>query len=203
MNKPNFIFIAAAFSLVCLFSAANSFGQSQQPQTSYEVVLHVLTASNAASDKSIAVPQSLSNVVKKLKNNYSFANYRVSSTYLQRIANTGNMEFKGISNEPNQDVYAPIFSEWTLGQLISLPDATQQNSILIQNFRFGQRVPVKTANYKDESGKSNAVLNYEAVGLSLQKLILPVNVPTIIGNLSTSKADELTFLILTIKPTEE
>ncbi|MDQ6787243.1 MAG: hypothetical protein M3033_10585 [Acidobacteriota bacterium] len=202
MNKPKFIFSVAALFLGSLLFAANSFGQNQQ-QPSYEVVLNVLTASNTANDKSDSVPQSLATVVKKLKTTYSFSNYRLSSTYFQRVANTGNMEFKGVSNEPNQDVYAPIFSEWTLGQLVTLPDAKGQNAISIQSFRFGQRVPVKTSSSTDQSGKLNSIVNYEAVGLYLQKLNLPVNVPTIVGNLSTSKADELVFLILTVKPTEE
>jgi hypothetical protein len=207
MPKPNFIFSIAAVFLVCLTFSSNSFGQSQlkQIEPSFEVILQVLTASNGTGDKSVAaaVPQNLSNVIKKLKANYSFSNYRVSSTFFQRVANSGNLEFKGVSNEPNQDVYAPIFSEFTLGQLLALPDARGQNSISIQSFRFGQRVPVKTANYKDETGKSNAVLNYENVGLTMQKLALPLDTPTIIGNLSTSKSDELIFLILTVKPAEE
>jgi hypothetical protein len=206
MNKPKLIFSIAAFLFVCLLNLTNSFAQApakQQSEPSYEVVLQVLIASNAATDKSVAVPQTLSNVVKKLKTNYSFSNYGLTSTYFQRIANRGNLEYKGVSNEPNQDIYAPIFSEFTLGQLQNSPDVNGQNAISIQNFRFGRRVPVKTADYQDNSGKSNAVVNYESVGLAMHRLNLSLNTPTIIGNLSTSKADELMFLVLTIKPVEE
>jgi hypothetical protein len=197
MNKPKIIFSVVALFLVCLLNSTTSFAQAptnQQTQPSYEVVLQVLTASNNAGDKSNAVPQTLSNAVKKLKTNYTFSNYRLSLTYLQRVANTGNLEFKGVSNEPNQDVYVPIFSDWTIGQLMNLPDAKGQNSISIQNFRFGQRVPVKTT--------SNTV-NYEYAGLTMGRLNLLVNTPTVIGNLSTSKPDEVMFLILTVKPTQE
>ena len=205
MNKPKTVFSIAAFFFVCLCGLTNSFAQNpiKQAEPSYEVVLQVLIASDTATDKSAAVPQALSNVVKKLKTNYSFSNYRVASTYFQRVANTGDMQFKGVSNEPNQDIYAPVFSEWSFGQLINMPDSKGQNSISIQNFRFGQRVPVKTANFNGESGKSNSVLNYEAVGLTMQKLSLPLNTPTTIGNLSASKPDEMMFLVLTIKPVEE
>ncbi len=120
MNKPKIIFSVAAFFLICLLNLANSFAQApttnQQIQPSYEVVLQVLNASNNAADKSNAVPQALSSVVKKLKTNYTFSNYRLNLTYLQRIANTGNVEFKGVSNEATQDAYVPIFSDWTIGQ---------------------------------------------------------------------------------------
>jgi hypothetical protein len=206
MNKPKLIFSTATFLFVCLLSFTTSFAQTptkQQSESSYEVVLQVLIASNSAADKSAVVSQTLSNVVKKLKANYTFSNYRVASTYLQRVANTGDMQFKGISNEPNQNVYAPIFSEWMLGRLTNMPDSNGQNSISIQNFRFGQRVPVKTATFRDDNGKSNDVTNYESVGLTMQKLSLPINTPTTIGNLSTSKSDEMMFLVLTVKPVED
>jgi hypothetical protein len=206
MNKPKIIFSIAALLFVCLLNLTNSFAQTpgkQQTEPSYEVVLQVLTASNTTVAKSVTVPQTLSNVVKKLRTNYSFSNYGLTSTYFQRIANRGNLEFKGVSNEPNQDIYAPIFSEFSLGQLQNLPDANGQNSISIQSFRFGRKVPVKTADYKNETGKSNSVVNYESVGLSMQRLNLSLNTPTIIGNLSTSKSDELMFLVLTVKPVEE
>jgi len=208
MNKPKFIFSIATFFLVCLVSLTTSFAQTptkQPSEASYEVLLQVLIASNTVADKSVVVPQTLSDVVKRLKVNYSFSNYRLTSTYFQRVANRGNTSSNSISNEPNQnqDVYAPIFSDLALNGLQTMPDANGQNSISIQNFRFGQRVPIKTANHKDESGKSNSVVNYEQVGLTMQKLNLPVNMPTIIGSLLTSKPEEMMFLILTIKPVEE
>ncbi len=195
MNKPKFIFSIAAFLFVCLFSLTNSFAQaSNEPQakTSYEVILQVITASNNASDKS-SVPQTLSAVVKKLKNNYSFSNFRLDSTYLQRTS--GSIEFKSVSNtlSQNQENFTPIFSDWSLVGIKSFPDVQGKNSIQFQSFRFGQRVPVKT---------SNGVVNYEQVGITLQSFGVSENVPTVVGSLSTAKPDELMFLVLTVKPAE-
>jgi hypothetical protein len=208
MNKPKFIFSSASFFLVCLLSFTTSFAQTsikQQSESSYEVVLQVLIASNTAADKSVPVPQTLSNVVKKLKTNYTFSIYRLTSTYFQRVANRGNIYSNSISNEPNQnqDIFSPVFSDLALNGLQNMPNANGQNSISIENFRFGQKVPIKTADFKDGSGKSNSVVNYEHVGLQMQKLNLSVNMPTIIGSLLTSKPDEMMFLVLTIKPVEE
>lgn len=197
----------AAFLFVCLF-AVNSFAQAPPKQTSgernYEVVLQILSASNDAGDRRAeTVPQTLAGVVKRLKTMYSFSNYRLNLTYLQRVANTGNLDFKGVLTGANQDAGAPVFSEFSFRQLYATPDEAGQNSISILNFRFGQRVPIKTANLTDANGaKTGSVINYEQVGLSMARVGLPVNTPTIIGNLSAAKADELSFLILTIKPTE-
>ena len=196
MNKPKFIFSTAAFLFVCLLSLTNSLAQaSNEPQakTSYEVVLQVITASNNPIDKP-SVPQSLSGVVKKLKNSYSFSNFRLDSTYLQRTS--GSIEFKSVSNtmNQNQENFTPIFSDWSLVGIKSFPGGQGKNSIQFQSFRFGQRVPVKT---------SNGVVNYEQIGIVLQSFGVSENVPTVVGSLSTAKPDELMFLVLTVKPVEE
>ncbi len=207
MTKPKFIFYTAALLLACFSSANNLSAQTQtnpQNQSSYEIILQVLAASNnAAADNKQAAPQTISGIVKKLKNNYPFSNYRLTETYFQRIANSGSASSNGISNEPNQNLYTPIFSEWAIDQFLILPDAKGQNSISIRNFRFGQRVPVKTAVAASDGEKANAVVNYQQIGLTISRLNLPVNTPTIIGNLSAQKSDELMFLILTVKPADE
>lgn len=202
MTKQNFVRSRRALAAVlfaCLF-ALSSFAQTpakqqqqQQSEPSCEVVLQVLTASNGAGEMNAeAVPPSLGGVVKKLKTMYSYSNYRLDLTYLQRVANTGSLEFKGVVSGANQDIYAPVFSEFTVGQLLTTPDASGRDAVSLFNFRFGQRVPIKTA----------GALNYEQVGLSMQRIVLPVNAPTIVGNLSGAKPDELSFLILTVKQAE-
>jgi len=195
MNKPKFIFSTAAFLFVCLLGVTNARAQaSNEPQakTSYEVILQVITASNNPIDKS-SVPQSLSGVIKKLKNTYSFSNFRLDSTYLQRTS--GSIEFKSVSNtlNQNQENFTPIFSDWSLVGIKSFPDVQGKNSIQFQSFRFGHRVPIKT---------SNGVINYEQVGIVLQSFGLSENVPTVVGSLSTAKPDELMFLVLTVKAAE-
>ena len=198
MNKPNLIFKVAVFFAFCLSSLPAVFAQADakiQFEPSYEVVLQVIVGSNDLDVQKSNLPSNLSVVTKSLKNNYSFSNFRINSTHLQRIANTGSLEFKSISREAGQtrDSAAPIFSEWTLGQLKNAPGTGRQNSIQILNFRFGQRVPIIT---------SNSNVNYENIGLTLQKLTVPENIPTVVGSLSTSKLDEIIFLVLTVKQSE-
>lgn len=198
MTKLKIISATAAFFVVFLLSLTNTFAQTQtkpQAEPSYDVVLHILAASNNSGDKS-SVPATLSNVVKKLKTVYSFANYRLDSTFLQRVANNGSFDFRSIDNTPtqNQENRPQSFFEWSLVGLQSLPNASGQNLIQFQSFRFGQRVPIKT---------STGVFNYEQIGLTIQRFSMSENVPTIIGSLSTSKSDELTLLVLTVKPAQE
>lgn len=213
MNKPKIIFSKTVLAAALLIGAcvSGSFAQTpakeqKQAEPNYEVVLQVLTASNNASDKSAgdeAVPPTLSNAVGKLRAMYSFSNYRLNLTYVQRVANTGNIEFKGVENSANQDAFAPVFSNFSIGNFQILPDAKGQSSVSITNFRFGQRVPIKTATIAGESGKSNSVITYEQIGLQARQIGLPLNAPTIIGNLSATRPGELMFLILTVRPADE
>lgn len=206
MNKPKFIFLIAFFFLssLPLASSAQIVPKPLPPaEPSFDVVLQTLVASNNATERT-SLPSTLSGVVKKLRANYSFSDYRLTSTYLQRVANTGNLEFKSTSGgtASGQDIYTPTFTDWSFNELRTGSSSGESNIFQLQNFRFGQRIPIKTGSYKNESKEVNAVINYENTGLSMQRLYLRENTPTVIGTLSTSSPGELSFLVLTIKNAE-
>ncbi len=199
----------AACAVVLVFNCflTGIFAQTPPPKPqarpSYEVVLQTIVGSNAANVKA-DVPPPLSGIVKKLKTNYSYSNYRLNSTFLQRIAESGTIELKSASSEKtvNAEVELPVFSEWTLNDLKYLPDADGRKMFQFEGFRFGQRVPVISNWSKNEIGKNNPVYNYEQIGLTVQRSSLPENVPTIVGSLTTINPDELMFLVLTVKSAE-
>ena len=201
MNKPNFIFKAFLFLLA--LSAANVFAQEKkEPQADpcYEVVLQILVASNNPGEKS-SLPNSLANVVKKLKTNYSFSDYRLSTTFLQRTS--GSVEYKSLLSDFTglKDNSAPVFSDWSLRNLRHLPAANGRSTIQFESFRFGARIPI-LASAREEGGKTAPVFNYETTGITTTRFSINENEPTIVGSLATSKPDELMFLILTVKPAE-
>lgn len=197
MNKPKFIFKLFLFLLV--FSAANVFAQSdiKQPQneTTYEVVLQVLVASNEPGAKA-PVPASLANSIQKLKTLYAFSDYRVSATFLQRTSKT--IEYKSVLNDliPNVDRTMLIFLEWELRNLRKMPNSP---SLQFDTFRFGARVPIVTT-IKDDAGKGSTQIAYDSIGITTSRVSVNENEPTIIGSLATSKSDQLMFLILTVTP---
>jgi hypothetical protein len=202
--KQKLIFAAVFLLLWCfsLVSVASAQQTKQQTEASYEMVLQVLTASDSpAAGEKQNVPKSLAVAVGKLKNTYSFSNYRLSETYFQRVANSGSATSNGVSNQANQNAFAPVFSEWAIDQFSILPDASGQDSASLRNFRFGQRVPVKTT-LAAPGAEANAVINYQQVGITVSRLNMPVGEPIIVGNLSASKTGELSFLILTVRRAE-
>jgi hypothetical protein len=205
MTKPNFTFKIAVLFVLCFAGLTASFAQPDakaQAEPSYEVILQVLVGSNEAGQKA-NTPANLAAVTKKINNNFAFSNYRLSNTYIGRVANTGSIEYKSVSNGFGQTEAqdTPVFLEWSIISLKNMPNARGQNTVQIQPFRFGARVPVKTANLVND--KINSIVNYESIGLSLQKISLPENDPTLIGTLPTTKNGETIFLVLTVKPVDE
>lgn len=203
MNKPNFIFKTFLFLLVLSVTSVLAQSENRQPQADpcYEVVLQILVASNNAGDKT-ALPPTLANVVKKLKTNYNFSDYRLTTTFLQRTSSS--IEYKSLLNDFNQntDKSFPVFSDWSLRNLRNLPGAGGRNSIQFESFRFGARIPIAGTRMNEENGRTVPFVNYESIGITTSRLSLNENEPTVVGSLATSKPDELMFLVLTVKPSE-
>jgi len=201
MNKPKFIF--KVFLFLVALSATNIYAQTENKsptaEPTYEIVLQLLTASNAVSDKN-SVSSALAPVVKRLKTLYAFSDFRLTTTYLQRTSSS--VEYKSLMSDfgSNAENSAPAFSDWSLRNLRVLPDAQGRKTIQFESFRFGARIPVTVQHVAD--GKTTSVVNYESIGISSSRFTLTENEPTVIGSLATAKADELMFLILTVKAVE-
>ena len=198
MNLTKYALGLLVFPLLFLFSAFSVSAQSdplQQLEPSFDVALQVVIGSNDSASRA-ELPASLSTISKQLKGNFSFANYRLANTFLGRVSNTGNVEYKSVSNILGQetDADAPTFFEWSMGNF-----RTFQNGFQARGFRFGARVPVRTGTFKDAAGVASPVINYEAVGISMSMIGLPANTPTLVGTISLPKTAGTIFLVATVK----
>ena len=207
MNHPKRFFSLLSIMLIAIASASALNAQTDaklQPEPNYEAMLQVIIGQSDAAVKN-DIPQNLTAISRQLRENFSFPSYRLANTFIGRISNTGSLEYKSVSDvfgQPSEQQDAPIFLEWSLGRLQTAPDARGQNVVVAQPFRFGARVPVNVAGPKGADGRSSVVLNYEAVGLNMNRVSLPENKPTLIGTLSLPKTTGTMFLVLTVKPTE-
>lgn len=202
MNKPKF-FILTAILLLGLTSVCAQTEEKNQIEPSYEILLQVIVATNQPDAKS-NLPPSLSSIQKKLKNEYTFTNYNLAATFLERIAVTGGVDHRGILNQLNQgQEKETYFTEWALGGLRTAVGARGEKLVQFQQFRFGARVPVIMQTVRDEKGDgARSIVNYEQIGVGINRFNLPENVPTVVGSLATPKTDEFIFLVLTVKPTD-
>jgi hypothetical protein len=147
-----------------------------------------------------AVPQNLSNVVRQLRGSYSFAEYRLSNTYLGRVANGGNFEFKSLSTlfGRGAESETPSFLDWSLHALRAAPSSSGRTDIAV-GFRFGARIPIKVS-AREEAGKQIPIFNYESIGLNAGRVSMAENTPTLLGTLSLPGTNNTMFVVLTFKP---
>jgi hypothetical protein len=183
--------------LLFLLSSTVLLGQAMPPelQSSYELSLQVVIGSNDAATRT-ELPPSLTTISRQLKNNYSFQSYRLANTFLGRVANTGTIEYKSVSNifgEPVEGGDAQTFLDWSLVNFQALPSGFQARS-----FRFGARIPVIYRQAKDAA----PTMAYESIGLTMNMIGLPINKPTLVGSIGLPKTSGTVFLVATIKPAE-
>jgi hypothetical protein len=201
MNQSKRCISLLAFPLLILFVTSAAFAQGDPAlklEPSYEVALQVVIGSNDAGARG-DLPSNLSAISKHIKGSFSFSNYRLANTFLGRISNTGNIEYKSISNMLGQETEAEsqTFFEWSVGNFRSTERGFQARS-----FRFGARVPVRTGSFKDDTGKTSPMINYESVGLTMSLIGLPVNTPTLVGTVSLPRTAGTIFLVATIRPAD-
>lgn len=202
MNKPKFLF--KIFLFVFALSATAAFAQTDNKQAPadpcYEVVLQLLMGSNNTGEKK-PLPAALSETVKKLKTLYTFSDFRVTTTFLQRT--TSMVEYKSLLTEFNQitEKNYPAFSEWSLKGLRSVTNAQGRNMLQFDMFRFGMRIPILRGG-ANESGKAESPVNYESTGVLTTRFNVNLDEPTVIASMTTSKPDELLFIVLTVNPVQ-
>jgi len=173
---------------------------SAQPDTndrSYDVVLQIVIGGGSVGQP---LPQNLSAVAKQLRANYAFTDYRLANTYIGRVTNGGNFEYKSVSNVfgQSQEGDMPSFWEWSL-QSAKVPNEPSRAGMFIHAFRFGARIPIRAAVPGPEAGRM-PVVNYEPIGLNLQRFAIGENSPTVVGSLALPKMDGTAFLVLTLRP---
>jgi hypothetical protein len=203
MNKPKFIFAAAAFSLIFLlgFSISSAQESRKQSEPNYEIVLHTLISSENTIRQN-AIPANLSNIIKKLKETFPFSDYQLASTYLERIENKGSFSYSGITNEfTEKDGLPPSFNEWSLRGMSRNPESSK-NAITFNAFKFGTRLPVATNLSSDETNKDSRVINYQFVGFTIDNFSISENKPTLLGTLNLPNKNQMAFVVMTIREVE-
>ncbi|MGE3467105.1 MAG: hypothetical protein AB7J13_09240 [Pyrinomonadaceae bacterium] len=201
MNQRRSFFTMLAAAVVLSGSLTAVAQDTRQVEPSFDVTLQLVIGSNDAAKRS-DLPASLNRASQQLKTMMPFTNYRLAATFLGRVSNTGNFEYKSLSNifDDASDRRSQTFTDWSLVDLRNVSGSQNGNGFHARAFRFGARVPVTTGTITDKDGKTVPVVNYEAIGLNLSKVGVPDNTPTLIGTLSLPGANDTIFLLMTVKP---
>ena len=187
---------AAAITLVSLAFLAAGAAAQQSGDINYDVTLQLVIGSNEAGTKS-DLPSDLGRVATQMRSGFNFSSYRLASTFVGRIANNGHFEYNSVASIEGKDLSSavPTFLDWSLHDLAMVPNS---KNLQAQSFKFGARVPVAVG----DASKGQQVVNYEHIGVSLVRMGLNQNVPTLIGTLHLPGTTGTVFLVMTVRPTE-
>ncbi|MEO6464098.1 MAG: hypothetical protein ABIP00_00910 [Pyrinomonadaceae bacterium] len=180
---------------VIVLGSFSIFGQAAVAvDQSYEATLYVVIGSDDAAQRG-DLPRSLDAVSKQIRENFPFKSYSLMNTYYGRLANNGSLEYKSVSSLKNAptELDSPTFLEWQLANFKTDSSNSGKNALSMQIFRFGARVPIVISKAAGDDPKSVAVTNYESVGLTLSKLSVSENVPTLIGTISLPRTTGTVF----------
>src|SRR5690606_3290463 len=111
---------------------------------------------------------SLSGTISRLKNDYTFANYNLAATFLERISSTGIVGHTGVLNQLDQTQQNKIhYSDWGLSGLQAGKNEKGQDLIHFQSFNFGAKIPVVVA--VNAKGDADSVVHYENIGVRINR----------------------------------
>lgn len=198
MSLQKRLFTSLTFSLLFLtafISISAQTDQSKPAEAAYEAVLYVLVSGGQGE----SLPSSLGGLSREIRAEFGSANLRLINTYFGRLSSRGNLEYKGVSNAyaPESLPGSPSFLDWRLTDVRNVQNAAGQPAYQLQGFRFGARVPVRIGSFQDE--KVSAAINYETIGLTVDRVSVRENIPTLIGTLNQPRTDGTLFLVLTVR----
>src|SRR4029079_4508648 len=108
----------------------------------------------------------------------------------------GSISYKSLANiDGGGQTATPSFLDW---QITGLRNAIggQPNSVFINAFRFGARVPIVIG-----AGGNTSPIQYEGIGLTVDRMTASMNSPILIGTVVMPKADGgRVFLVLNVSP---
>ena len=197
MNISKSIFKSIfVFSLI---AACSAFMYGQQIEPSYNISLNLVIGSNDGTARA-ELPAELAAVSKQIKSSFQFANYRVANTLIGRISNAGSFQYQSVANMSDKEPLpaSPTFLDWSLVEFRNMPNAKGQAGFQARSFKFGAKVPVLVGS-REDNGKTMPSINYESIGLSLERIGIFENVPTVIGTLTLPGTSGTIFLIMTVK----
>ncbi|MCA1591175.1 MAG: hypothetical protein LC754_00650 [Acidobacteria bacterium] len=216
--KSYFFALSCALAFFLVFANSNTARAQEQdagaaakavavrPDVNQEVQLYLLSASNEQGLRT-QLPSSMDGVLKQLKASLPFTNFRLATTFLNRVKDGGTLEVSGvgtlsISSLPGNST-SPTFYRFTLERVKLATDSNGQQIVQIPHFRFSLRVPIQTASVRPDNSASGAgfpVIQYEDTGISTEMSVREGE-PTVVGTITTSRPDELFVLVISVKRT--
>lgn len=201
----------AVFSL----SAVNVFAQdSNQParpaavqrdnDANLDTQLYLVLATNrdAVDGK---IPSALEPVMAQVRETLGFKHYALAATFLNRVGHNGRLEMTWVGGPllapTSSPMGNPSFNQFTAVVKVVTDDKGRE-LVRLNDFRFGSRVPIVTAQPGNANASSNAssfpVINYETIGLRTD-ISIREGVPVVAGTLNVGPSGDAIVVVISAK----
>ncbi|HKP35803.1 MAG TPA: hypothetical protein VJT71_03005 [Pyrinomonadaceae bacterium] len=212
----NKIRLAVCLVIVCAIAAlatTAAFAQESQQTSSvapresdanFETQLYLILATNRDAPEG-KMPVVLQPVLNRLHETLSFKHYSLAASFLNRVKHNGRLEMTWVGGPLLAPAASPMgnpsFNQFTaVVRMVSEENGRQL--VRMEDFRFGSRVPIITAQINPSSASTNATsyptINYESVGLRTA-ISMAEGVPVIAGTLIVGPSGDAIIVVISAK----
>lgn len=166
-----------------------------------EVQLHLLVGSKSPSGDGEKLPSSLDAVVKQLRSTFTFKNYRLAATLLNRVKNGGKLSLTWAGGpllaSSAATIATPGINEFHVTNVKLIQDETGRDAVQMLDFNFGARIPIQMSSVAS-NGNSAPVIQYERTGITTD-ITVREGEPTIVGTLNVGPSGDALIIVVTAK----
>lgn len=188
--------------------SAQTESSTQTPQkargedvTGLEVQLHLLVGSKSPSADDEKLPASLDAVVKQLRSTFTFKNYRLAATLLNRVKNSGRLSLTWTGGpllaSSAATMATPEVNEFRVNNVKLIQDEAGRDAVQMLDFNFGARIPIQVSSIAS-NGSSAPVIQYERTGITTD-ITVREGEPTIVGTLNVGPSGDALIIVVTAK----
>ena len=177
----------------------------QDDETNLDTQLYILIATNQdVNDPKL--PAALESVVKQLRASLPFRNYRMAATLINRVKNEGRLNLRWIgdpffaSASSSGGTLTPSFNDFSVNLVKLVRDGAGRDFVRMDQFRFGARVPIQTAQTVASTGAGFPVINYEPTGIGTD-ISFREGEPALVGTLNVGPSGDAIILVMSGKRT--
>lgn len=183
-------------------SASQSAAKARtEDTTSLEIQLHLIVGTNAAGANAEKLPSSLDAVMKQLRSTFTFKNYRLAETSLNRVRNGGKLSLRwpggSLLDAAAATPATPGINDFHVTSVKLIQDEAGRNAIQMYDFSFGTRIPIQIPSVAS-NGNSVPVIQYEPTGITTD-ITVREGEPTIVGTLNIGSSGDALIIVVTAK----
>lgn len=184
-----------------------SANTQKEDEPNLDTQLYLILATNRETEET-KLPVVLQPVLTRLREALAFKHYSLAASFLNRVKHNGRLEMTWVGGPLLAPASSPLgnpsFNEFT-ARVFLQTDASGRQIIQMNDFRFGSRVPIITAQTTTTNASTLSsglpVINYQPVGLRTD-ISMSEGVPVIAGTLNVGPSGDAIIVVISAKRAE-